>query len=334
MDSSRRRSRLLLCVLPIVLIATFVTSASAEGLFGGVPGLPSLGGFLGGSSGCAPTNEANCSVAGKLGYMGRSRGLVFERQAVGTNPGGINTDTFQYPVEGVWVGASVTGVGSGLGLSAYGPGDGLCLALGASWLFPNNTEASEIISGGSRTWGPKTQWYTLEASVSRCPVENFSLIGGFRYDSFFTKFRDPSSQVDFTTSQPTDEAELVLNSYIPYLGAVLRLGAVEVGVIGFPWAWGRVESRETIGGAGVRYESVGNYSNAYFLETFAEFGGQMGGGQLSAFAKYTVLHAKGNFDFERHPIGGAVRTAPDTFGMDRQNWIVGGTALIGFNSPL
>jgi hypothetical protein len=334
MESKSFRSGFVSVGLSVLLIMTFVTSASAQGLFGGLPGLPPLGGFLGRSSGCPPTHEADCSVAGNLGYMGRSQGLVFDRQAVGANPGGIDTVRYQYPVEGVWLGASVTCVGPERGLLAYDPRDGLCLTLGASWLFPNNTEATETINRGFRTWSPKTQWYTLDASVSRCAVGDFSLIGGFRYDSFSTKFSDPARQVGFTTTFPTDEAELVLSSYIPYLGAVLKRGAVEVGVIGFPWVWGRVESRETIGGASVRYESVGNYSNAYFLETFAEFGGQMGMIQLWAFAKYTVLHAKGNFDFDREPIGGVVETAPNTFGMDRQNWIVGGKALIGFNSPL
>ncbi len=268
--------------------------------------------------------------------MGSNKGLVVSREAVGTNPGGVNNVTFQYPVEGLWMGASVTCVGPGRGFLASDPGDGLCLTLGASWLFPNNKEASETVNGGSgsRTWSPKTQWYTLEGSISGCPVANFSLIGGFRYDSFSTKFADPASQVDFGASLPTDEAELILNSYIPYLGALLKQGAVKVGVIGFPWAWGRVESRETIGGSFVRYESVGNYRNAYFLEAFAEFGGQVGVVQLSAFATYTLLHATGNIDFNRKPIGGVGETTPNTFSLDRQNWIVGGKALIGFNSPL
>jgi hypothetical protein len=317
--------RILMVILVLLPWCSLPAGVSAGGF---LPDMPSFGG-----SSCAPAHTANCSGAGKLGYLYSNR-LVFERAAVGANPGGINFVRNEVPVQGLWVAASVAGTGPGRGFAACESGDGLCVSLGASWLFPNNKEASEIIEDGSRTWRPNIQWYTLEGSVISYVVQNFSLIGGFRYDSFSTKFADPARVSDFGSSLPTDEAELILTSYIPYVGAVTKWGAVEMGVIGLPWVGGRIESRETIGGAAVRYETVGNYRNGYFLETYAEFGGQLGMVHLSAFATYTVLHAVGDCDFHRNPIGGVGVTAPDSFGIDRQNWIVGGKALIGFNSPL
>jgi hypothetical protein len=323
--------RISVAVLAVLLCCSLPVAVSAEGF---LPGMPSFGGWS-----CAPAHKTNCSVAGWLGYLGYSRGLVFERGTVGPpNPGGVDTVRYQYPVEGIWLAASAAISGPKVGFAAYEPGEGLCLLLGASWLFPNNKQATETVNGaggpGARTWSPTIQWYTLEAAVSRCSVQNFSLIGGFRYDSFSTKFADPVPVADFAASTSGDEAELNLTSYIPYVGAVTKWGAVEVGVIGFPWVPGAIEQRQTIGGSAVRYVTTGNYRNAYFLETWAEVGRQLGIVNLSAFATYTVLHAVGEFDFIRNPIAGASESAPNNFGLDRQNWIAGGKAMIGFNSPL
>ena len=319
-----------MCLAATLALLCISATGPAEGF---LPGMPSLSGWS-----CAPAHKANCSVAGKLWYLGYPRCLVYERAAVASNPGGIDFVRYEVPVEGLWVAASAASSGPERGFAAYEPGEGLCFSLGASWLFPNSKQTNETINGaggpGDRTWSTTTQWYTFEAYASRCAVQNFSLIGGFRYDSFSAKFTDPQPGLDFITSRPADEAELLLASYIPYVGAVTKWGGVEVGVIGFPWVFGNIEQRQTITGAGVRYQTVGNYRNAYFLETWAEVGRQVGIVNLSAFATYTVLHAVGEFDLQRQPIGGLVQTAPNTFGIDRQNWILGGKLVVGLNSPL
>lgn len=310
---------LLCCSLPV--------GVSAEGF---LPGLPSLGG-----SACTPGHNADWSVAAKLGYLGYNKGLVFDRTAVGTVLGGSPECKYQYPIEGLWAGVSV-GAGRQRGSFVIcDPADSLCLSLGGSWLFASNKDAIETASvfpdsPAYRTWRPNTQWYTLYATVSRCAVSNFSLIGGFRYESFSTKFVDPS-EVQGLRSDPTDEAELTLSSFIPYVGAVTRWGDVEVGVLGFPYVPGTIGYRQTLA-ASVRYEGSGNYRNGYFLEAFAEWGRQMQAVHLSAFATYTLLHAVGEFDLSRTE--GGTETAPYAFGFDRQNWIAGGKAVIGFNSPL
>ena len=98
--------------------------------------------------------------------------------------------------------------------------------------------------------------------------------------------------------------------------------------------FGNVVYRDTIDGQG-RLDATGTYRNSYFMETFAEFRRQIGAVHLSAFAAYTLLHAVGEFDVSFLSLPGfAAQVASYTFGIDRQNWIVGGKAVIGFNSPL
>ena len=134
-----------------------------------------------------------------------------------------------------------------------------------------------------------------------------------------------------------DEAQLIVSTYIPYVGAVTRWGGVKVGVIGFPWVLGNVQYRETL--RVIQFTATGNYRNGYFLEAFAEVGRQMGVVYLSGFATYTLLHAVGDFDLLSNLLPGeilipAILSGPYSWDIDRQNWIVGGKAVIGFNSPL
>jgi hypothetical protein len=299
-----------------------------------LPGMPSFSQWC-----CAPSQKPDCSVAGKLGYLGYNRPLIFEIGAVGTplQAGGVDLLGLrtEIPVEGLWLGASVTGAGSRRGVSSCDPGDPLCLSVGATWLDPNNKEGSGLHFIGSqlpdddRTWRPSIQWYTLEASASRC-LGNFSLIGGFRFDSFMTSLANTAGPGAFF-GLASDEAEFKLSSYIPYVGAVTRWGAVELGFIGFPWVPGTVLYKETFGLTGQRLEASGTYRNAYFFEAFADVGGRLGVVHLSAFALYTMLHATGELNVT---VTGNPSSQPYTFGIDRQNWIVGGKAVVGFISPI
>ena len=314
----------------VVIILLVPAVVSAQNLLGlGLPGLTSFG------SSCSPGDKAPYSVAGQIGYLGYNHALVFERSADGIVLGGIPNIRFTYPVEGLWLGASVGGGRQWGPFVACDPGDPFCLVLGGSWLFANNKQASEFLpaDGSSRTWGPSIQWGTLYASLSCPAVWNFSVIGGFRYDSFLTKFAGPVATADFSSSDPTEEAQLSLTSYIPYVGAVAECGCIKLGVIGFPWVPGTIDYSETIAGGTVRYKAVGNYRSGQFLEASAAWGTRMGAVQVSAFATYTLLQAVANSDFSRTPIGGVAATAPHTLSFNRQNWIFGGNLAIDFNLP-
>jgi len=316
--------RISVFVVAAVLCCSLPAGVSAEGL---LPGLPSFGGWS-----CIPGHKADCSVAGKLGYLGYNRGMVFNIETLGLPLGDLTNVRHQYAVEGIWLGTSVRCAGPARGVAACDPGDGLCFTLGGSWLFPNNKDEVEVYNENSilkRIWRPTTQWYTLEACASRCSWSNFSLIGGVRYDSFTTNFADPFRAVGIR-SRPRDEAGLSLVSYIPYVGAETTWGPVKVRVIGFPWMRGEIQYRETFAGA-FHIEASGNYRNSYFLEAFAEWGRLVSSADLSVFALYTMLHTTGEFDLSFSPRGLSQAFA---FSIDRQNWIVGGKAVIGFNSPL
>jgi hypothetical protein len=281
-------------------------------------------------------------VAGKLGYLGYNRGFVFDVGSVGTPLAQQGVPVLnlrqQVPVEGVWAAAAVAGTGPRRGFSSCDPGDPFCLSLGFSWLFPNIKEGveqynldQEDFPTAYRTWQTSIQWWTLEAAALRCSWSTFSLIGGLRYDSFSSKFSNPTLLPAISTS--ADEGDLTLSSYIPYVGGEAAWGAVKVGVIGFPWVFGTIAYKETSGP--LRVEASGSYRNAYFVETFAEFGKQVGVAHLSAFATYTVLHAVGDFDATVNNFSVFPASAGSyAWGFDRQNWIVGGKLVVGLNTPL
>ena len=225
MDTRFGRPRFLIYALPLLLITIMITAAGAQGF---LPRMPSFGGSY-----CAPGHEADGSGDVKLGYLGyNNQGLVFGMASQGGTFTGIQQQRFQYPVQGLWLAASGATGGRGLGsCDAFDPGGGLCLRLGGSWLFPNNEDATESADFGTslgwQKWRPTTQWYTLEASVSRCSGKISALIVGFRYDSFATNFADPHDVQNFNT-QPFNRAELNLKSYIPYVGVVTRLGGLRL----------------------------------------------------------------------------------------------------------
>ncbi len=318
-----------ICLLGLLALLSVPAAVSAEGM---LPGLPSFSGWS-----CAPSHKADYSVTGKLGYLGYNRPLIFNMTAADLPVGVLNSLRLDVPVEGIWAGAWVTGTGPQRGVVACDPGEGLCLTLGGSWLFPNNKEASGDYgititpNHFSRSWRPLIAWFTIEASASRCAWSNFSLIGGFRFDSFTAAFSEPLAVPGIGSL--TDVGLLDLKSFLPYVGAETRLGAIKVGVIGFPWIFGTMIAGEGAwGGFGVAGYATGTYRTGYFTEAYAEFGRQLGLAHLSAFATYTVLHATGNCDVQV-PIA-AVPSRSYDFGIDRQNWIVGGKAVVGFNSPM
>ena len=318
-----------ICLVALLAVLCVYGAGPAEAF---LPGVPSFGQWC-----CPPGQKPACAVDGKLGYLGYPRAFVLDFTAVGPGLGvpPLPNFGFEFPVEGIWVGASAaTGRARG-SFSSCDPGDPLCLSLAASWLFPNNKEGTaryfqDFGPTASvnifRSWRPSIQWYTLDAAVLRCRGTTFSLIGGFRYDSFMIKLADPSTLVLGTVA---DEGELKLSSYIPYVGGVARWGGVEVGLMGFPWVPGTILYKETF--AAARAEAIANYRNSYFFEAFLDVGRQMGVVHLSAFATYTVLHATGEADVS---LSNVPLSRPYSFGFDRQNWIVGGKVVIGLNSPL
>ena len=158
---------------------------------------------------------------------------------------------------------------------------------------------------------------------------NFALIGGFRYDYLSTAFSN-GTNFSLIAASPADEAELTFNSYIPYLGAVVTsYGGARAGVRGFPYVPGNFTLGDTFGTGFGRFKAQGAYSSSYFFETFLEYGRELWGGQLSAFATYTWLHANGYADFSV----ATLQSRTYYFSLDRQTWTVGGMATLSFATP-
>ena len=96
-----------------------------------LPGLPSWGGCDG-----APGYKPDSSVTAKVGYLGYNRGLVFGMGATATVLDAINTLQEEYPLQGLWLAASVEAGGPGGGFTALGFGDGLRLKFRSIVAYP------------------------------------------------------------------------------------------------------------------------------------------------------------------------------------------------------
>jgi hypothetical protein len=334
--------------LAVILISTAPCLVSAQGF----PGLPSIGGMFGRSTGYC--GEKSCdpgpSLALEVGYTGDRRGATVD----------ITTDTgfgiafpnwrYNYPLQGLW-----------LGLTANIPvGDRLSFTASGSWLVPSNQRADEeqIFYTGIqptfvRKWATSIQWYTLGAGAALSLEGPVSVVGGFRYESFETKFHDPEA-IFFVNNSPTDEAEVQVNLYLPYVGLVMGLGSgssascgsceiwdpkVQVGLIGFPYTPGEIKYAETIIELEPRFSVSGPVSNGFFMEAFLNCNCGIGvsGANVGFFAKWSYVHAK----------AGATADAEDTaivnpenradsadLTFDRRNWTIGAIFDVNFVSPL
>jgi hypothetical protein len=328
MDIFRSRSRLLPCMLAILLITAFVTPVSAEGLFGmGLPGLPSFGGWPGGAAGCG---EKLCPGGLKfdVGYLWGHRGMTFGFDAKGPLIAGVDVaNRFTYPLEGLW-----------LGLTAQAPlKDDLGVILRGTWLVPSNQRVHEefAIPGvgfvPSREWGTKIQYYTLDAAAVYPFCAPFNVLGGFRFDSLDTDFKDPKTETDYSNSRPTDRAELSFTGYIPYVGVGVNYGqALRLSFIGTPILWGELKIRETLGGGNQSWEWKSALRNGYFMEASAEYGLDVGVGRAALLAKWTYLHATSRSATGTFQGGGSGDFSMD---LDRQNYLLAGSFTVPLASP-
>jgi hypothetical protein len=336
MDSSRSRSRLLLWVVPILLITTFVASASADGLFGsGLSGLPFLGGssvgYRGQSAECGPPT---CPPGLELdvGYLWGHRGMTFDFDPQNGPAFGFGDlgNHFTYPVEGLQLGLSFqTPLKDDIGIIAKG-----------TWLVPSNQKVEEefpitgVTFTPSREWSSKVQYYTLEGAAVYPFCSAFNVLAGFRFDSLSTDFKDPRRITDYGNSLPTDRSELTFSGYIPYVGLGLNYGPrLRASFVGTPWLWGDLKFRETIGIGNQSYEWRANFKNAYFMEASAEYGLAVGPGTVAMLARWNLLHATGSPDGD-FQFAGTTQSSGFSMALNRQSFFFGGSFNLGFNLPI
>ncbi|MBM4327402.1 MAG: hypothetical protein FJ118_09595 [Deltaproteobacteria bacterium] len=296
-----------------------------------------LGGFSGGFAESLTAEPIRFYV----GWMEPVRNAysAFDQEASGTGTAGSH----DWPVAGLWLGAA----------KSISLGERCALGLDGWLLIPANREAIErdefnrVIAGGGRiraltvtttpvvrTWETYTDWWYADAEVGCRLSGGFMVFGGFRYEHFSTRFKNPGIPAG-TPGSSDDNADITVNGYLPYIGVQLQQGGstslVSIRALGFPYVPADVQHLETgETGTGLRTEATGAFSGGYFVELLGEYRARVfGGPDLGAFVKYNVFHGRGNLNLD-------VTDFPSSssgFAFHRESITFGGTFSLDFALP-
>lgn len=277
-----------------------------------------------------------------VGYMGYRKAATFDIGAnTGTGLGPALNMKQTFPLDGVYAGLS-------LGAALM---DGFNVKLSGSWLFPANKGSNETINGltvvgaygqDGRDWATAIQWWNLDARVSRPIMGMATAIGGLRYESFLVSFTGPSDPSGYLGAYGlTGDARADLTAVVaaPYLGVAADYGSVGFSLLFSPRVFGGaryvqsgVWGAPTLGLSGD--DSAGGFKSGYLIEASGEWKGNLGIGVGTLFAKYSYVHASGDYALERNWTG-ATPYASDSFsmGFTRENMVMGGNFAVHFNGP-
>ncbi len=314
---------------------------------GGPP--PMFGGSPCGPTGCepAPCGSPSCApmptcdkgpallgpASGYGGWLVHDKGVRIHAYTEENDLLGLAALEHVYSLSGFWAGAS----------QQIPFGDNLQLLLKGSWLFPFETHTQEYytlwaptgVVPGERRWDAELQWYTLDASAAYLISPAAAVIGGFRFDSFDLHFKNPDDVVTIV-SDPNDEGDATIHSYIPYAGVLVQLATCDsttsASVIGFPHLFGDIKYRQTTSNpnASLRFESGTNWNWGYFVEARAEHTRMVSDGiAVGAFAEWELVAGKSKGDLDE-----LATAASESFWFDieRKAWTFGGKVTIDFAS--
>lgn len=315
--------RIVILLLSVLTLALMPAAGFSQGLFGGLPGMPSFGGAFGGAGGCG---EKSCAPAAGptlyIGWMEDRDGTSFTANSdVGLT--GVRNIQHHYTNRGLWLGLAQT-----VPLK-----DTLCFMASGWYLVPSNDNSREIYNFGvaERTWDTDTQWWFVDGLFSLGTPGGFSLLAGLRYDSFTTRFKNPFNITGIGASL-TDEADVVTENWIPLFGTQMAyagsFGNLVVRAVGVPTLVGNVWYKQTVNV--VRFEAKGNYTGGYFLEFFGEYSKSFGPGSVGIFGRWNMAQGKTNLSTDLLP-GGANQDFLLT--LNRNSWTVGGSFSVAFNMP-
>lgn len=323
--------RVVVVFVGILVLGLAPTLVPAQGL---LPGLPALGGAYGGAASCGGRDA--CGFPGPTFYIGwqfASPTTSFALDAAHLGVAGVTNVSENYSNPGLWLGLTVP-----VPLS-----DSFSLLASGWYLVPGTTSgtASESYSPagiGNRSWAAKTDWWFVDGLLAFTPRNNFALLAGLRYDYFTTKFTI-DNQAGFAFGLGSDEADLISYNVIPLIGLQFTFPFAQNNLIlravGFPALVGSLKHGETLGGAGFRLDSSGNWngSNGWFFEAFGEFQAKPFGpsSSLGFFMRWNYTHGSSDLDVNLLP--GA---ATDTFGLrfERSALTIGGSFNLNFVTPL
>jgi hypothetical protein len=259
------------------------------------------------------------------GYVYSPFGTQFRMDADNTAVGAFMGGSYRYPLQGLVV---ACGTRVPIGERAQG-------MLKGSWLFPfrGDAQADYSFPAGitKRSWVMDIQWANVDLSGAYMVADGHAaIIGGFRFDSFKTNFKEP---FDFVLVPPAgllqDRADLSVIAYIPYVGVAVQHNSCEgnasAGVLAFPKLLGSVVYKETFGG--VRLETNREFQGGYFLEVFGEANRNVGErASVGAYVRWHGIHG------ETHGVLDVSGFGSDTyrFRLDRQAWVFGGKVAFSF----
>ncbi len=348
MESVHSRTRWIVSALAVLVIFFLAGFASAQGLFGvGLPGLPSFGGWPGGSYACGEKLFPRVApLELYVGWMDGPGTCV----GAGTNDigfAGITSLKQKYRNQGVWFGLADT-----VNLTD-------CVSFMASgwYLVPSNTVSRQDFNDGGpgfgllgRSWNTNSQWWWVDGlfifgpSSSPCSgpccCGPAALLVGLRYNYFTTRFQDQPFDPTSPTPPPPptddegDQADVISQAWIPLIGVQTRYEGADYRLlaraVGFPTVLGSVQYNETILVAN-RLEATGNYSGGAFLEVFTEYARKFSGGEAGVFLRWDYLQGYSNLNVDFLPAGGS-----KTFrlGLTQNVWTIGGSFALNFNTPL
>ncbi len=333
----RRVASLAFAFVLVLLVPAFVCAQSLAGL--GLPFSTSFSGTSCSPAGCGEAGGATCCPSFYVGYeiaRNKDRRPFHIDIDFANAPGGITGfDTKVSEPGGLWLGASKF---------CYFSDKGGVMVSGW-YLFPTDGDAGETYGpttaiGGNRLWSTNRSWGWLDGAFVLGSPCGINLIGGFRWDVYNVRFRDPQPVTGAALARGTlaDEADLQLNSYIPFVGSQICYGGPCCGLlfraIGFPWVPGSLRYGESgVLGAGTRLQVEGNYDRGYFLEFFSEYSMSLGNfGCMGIFGRWNYLEVRTHSDPKVRGL-----TAPpvieDVIGPIRESWTVGGKVSVNFSLP-
>ena len=189
----------------------------------------------------------------------------------------------------------------------------------------------------TRRWDVYTDWWYVDGELVWKYSGLFSVLGGFRYEHFSTRFRNPSDVPGLVLSSQ-DTADITVNSYMPYIGVQHKYDSpttmLSVRAIGFPFVPADLEHLETgEAGLGYRTESKrGRFTSSYFAELAAEYAVRVfGDSQVGAFVRWNLLEGRGLIPVEIPRIG---FSQENLFSFHRNTLSFGGSFTLNFISPL
>ncbi len=335
-------------VINIFLVVLVVGLAPLLAEAQSIPGLSSLTGI---GSSC---NLSSCIAAPSflVGYSDDRKGVTFGLAAQGEGSLGLFGvspylgNTRAYPVKGVWLGGE-------LPLSL---GQCVTASLSGAYFLPSNREMTEtqdwlaggvLLTQGEQKWTTHIEWWNVNGEGIYNLSESFAFLGGFRFDSFRTTFKDQAPPVIGPGTGLTGaQSDLDVFLYLPYVGAMVVRdwggGKVKTKLIGFPYLPGQTKfatTRNTQFGFGTifdRFEVSGGFKSGYFFEFSTEYGLRVGGLLASLFAKYDFVHGIANVVLDRTQqsflgVGGSDRGYALSY--NRRLWTVGANLEMAFASP-